>query len=111
MQRLPLPTLFAMAAVLLASSVVAGCDRIAGGDSETKLANVEVQPGTASDEMITLDDADGDGTAIDPGTAISPEAAEGPLPEARTAPRAAPPPDAGDPVAVPDDAAEQLPSE
>ena len=35
------------------------------GTSTTKLDAVEVQPGTISDSMILLDDAAGDGTAVD----------------------------------------------
>ncbi len=51
---------------------LAGCNQITGrgdGDSaQTRMRNVEVQPGTASDEMVTLDQASGDGTAVDPST-------------------------------------------
>ena len=33
--------------------------------AQTKLDAVEVEPGTISDSMIILDDASGDGTAVD----------------------------------------------
>lgn len=44
---------------------LAACGSEPGGKTTTKLDAVEVQPGTISDSMIILDDADGDGTAID----------------------------------------------
>lgn len=43
--------------------------------STTKLDAVEVQPGSASDAMITLDDADVDGTAVDASGALTAEGA------------------------------------
>ncbi len=49
-----------------------GCDWIGGNSSDTQLRNVEILPGTASDEMITLDQASGDGTSIDASTAAGP---------------------------------------
>ena len=57
-----------------AALMIGGCDWVssAGNSSSTTMTNVEILPGTASDEMITLDQASGDGTAIDTSTAISP---------------------------------------
>lgn len=45
--------------------MLAGCNNQPSGSSTAKLDAVEVQPGTVSDSMIILDDAAGDGTAID----------------------------------------------
>lgn len=59
-----------IAAVLL----LAGCDWIGGSSADTDMRNVEILPGTASDEMITLDQASGDGTAIDTSIAVVPTA-------------------------------------
>lgn len=51
------------------------CDWVGGGSStDTDMRNVEILPGTASDEMITLDQASGDGTAIDTSVAVAPTA-------------------------------------
>jgi hypothetical protein len=64
-----------LATLLVAASAIAlsGCDWFGGGSSaDTQMKNVEILPGTASDEMITLDTASGDGTAIDTSTAIGP---------------------------------------
>ncbi len=64
-----------IAAILLASAAalaLSACDRAGGGQSTTTMRNVEILPGTASDEMVTLDQASGDGTAIDQSTAIGP---------------------------------------
>lgn len=52
-----------LASLLLAS--LAACGSEPKGTSTTKLDAVEVQPGTISDSMILLDDAAGDGTAVD----------------------------------------------
>jgi hypothetical protein len=60
---------------LLAVSALAltGCDWFnSQTSSDTQMKNVEILPGTASDEMITLDQASGDGTAIDTSTAVGP---------------------------------------
>lgn len=66
---LPLPIVIALALPL------AGCDWLGGGSSaDTDMRNVEILPGTASDEMITLDQASGDGTAIDTSVAVAPAA-------------------------------------
>ena len=69
-RRLPLTLSAALLMVPLA-----GCDWFSGSSSSTKMQNVEIQPGTASDEMITLDQASGDATAIDPSTAVGPPTA------------------------------------
>jgi hypothetical protein len=69
------------AATLLAISALAlaGCDLLSSGSStDTTMRNVEILPGTASDEMITLDQASGDGTAIDTSVAVGPVAPAGP---------------------------------
>ena len=49
---------------------LAGCDWLQSQTRETEMRNVEILPGTASDEMITLDQASGEGTAID--TVVTP---------------------------------------
>lgn len=60
---------------LIAAISLAGCDWMGGGSSaDTDMRNVEILPGTTSDEMITLDQASGDGTAIDTSVAIAPAA-------------------------------------
>lgn len=57
----------ALALLLPATLMLGGCDWLfgAGSSADTQMTNVEILPGTASDEMITLDQASGDGTAID----------------------------------------------
>src|SRR3546814_20701241 len=55
-----LPAIFALCLSLAACG---GND--AGTTTTTKLDAVEVQPGTISDALITLDDTDIDGTAVD----------------------------------------------
>lgn len=70
------PAVWAIAAALLAAPMLSGCDwfgRAIGNDTQMK--NVEILPGTASDEMVTLDSASGDGTALDPSGAVGPEVA------------------------------------
>ena len=69
--RLPAKT-----ALLLAALALSGCDWFNGvtGSADTKMENVEILPGTVSDEMITLDAASGDGTAIDTSVAVGPPA-------------------------------------
>ncbi len=59
-------------APILLLPLISGCDWFSGQKSESDMRNVEILPGTASDEMITLDSAAGDGTAIDPSTATGP---------------------------------------
>lgn len=66
--------LTASIAIALVALSLTGCDWIggAGTSADTEMKNVEILPGTASDEMITLDSASGDGTAIDTSAAIGP---------------------------------------
>ncbi len=57
-----------MIRILLTSTFLLALSACGGdpqGTSTTKLDAVEVQPGTISDSMIILDDASGDGTAVD----------------------------------------------
>lgn len=67
--RLTTSTAFVIAALTLS-----GCDWFKGvtGSADTEMKNVEILPGTASDEMITLDAASGDGTAIDTSIDVAP---------------------------------------
>ncbi len=67
-------SLIARTAIALAALSLTGCDWFSGAASsaDTEMKNVEILPGTASDEMITLDSASGDGTAIDTSAAIGP---------------------------------------
>lgn len=73
-----------IAATLLSAIALAGCDWLGGASSsnETEMRNVEIQPGTVSDEMITLDAASGDGTAIDTSSALGPAVSADSLDEA-----------------------------
>ena len=57
MTRIFLPSLLILA--------LAACGNEPAGKTTTKLEAVEVEPGTISDSMIILDDASGDGTAVD----------------------------------------------
>ena len=57
MTRTILPSLLILA--------LAACGSEPSGKTTTKLEAVEVEPGTISDSMIILDDASGDGTAVD----------------------------------------------
>ena len=57
MTRIILPSLLILA--------LAACGSEPAGKTTTKLEAVEVEPGTISDSMIILDDASGDGTAVD----------------------------------------------
>ena len=69
MVRKSVATLLAITAAL----GLAGCDWFTATTSrDTQMRNVEILPGTASDEMITLDQASGDGTAIDTSVATGP---------------------------------------
>jgi hypothetical protein len=62
----------------LAAISLAGCDQLGIGGSapasDTNMRSVEIEVGTASDEMILLDQSSGDGTAIDPSSAVGPTA-------------------------------------
>ena len=66
----------ALPVLLLATLALAGCDQLGlsggGATTDTNMRSVEIQEGTASDEMIILDQASGDGTAIDTSTATGP---------------------------------------
>lgn len=55
--------LFLTSALLLSLTACGGGDST--GKTTTKLDAVEVEPGTISDSMITLDDSNVDGTAVD----------------------------------------------
>ena len=57
-----------MTRIILSSLLLLGlaaCGNEPSGKTTTKLDAVEVQPGSVSDSMIILDNAAGDGTAID----------------------------------------------
>ena len=70
MTRRPALSLLLISAAALPLS---RCDWLRGrSGSDTRMTNVEIQPGTVSDEMVTLDDAGGDGTAVDTSTATGP---------------------------------------
>ena len=45
--------------------LLAACNSQPAGNTATTMGSVEVEPGTISDSMIILDDAAGDGTAVD----------------------------------------------
>lgn len=70
----------ALALLLPATLMLGGCDWLfgAGSSADTQMTNVEILPGTASDEMITLDQASGDGTAIDTSVEVRPGEADRP---------------------------------
>jgi hypothetical protein len=55
-----------------ATLLIGGCDWATGSSADTQMRNVEILPGTASDEMITLDQASGEGTSIDTSVAAGP---------------------------------------
>lgn len=83
------------AACIVTAFALAGCDLIGGGSSaDTQMTNVEIQPGTASDEMVTLDAASGDGTAVDTSTAVGPALPGEPSSDAEADADAAADPDA-----------------
>lgn len=58
-----------------AALLLAACDTQSGDTTTTKLDAVTVEPGTASDAMIVLDDSDIDGTAVDTSGALTAEGA------------------------------------
>lgn len=71
--RHTLPSRLSAVPVIAAALLLGSCDWVNGSSTvDTQLRNVEIQPGTASDEMITLDQASGDGTSIDTSAAIGP---------------------------------------
>lgn len=59
---------------LLATLALAGCNIIEGDGArdEVIMSNVEVQPGTVSDDIVPLEQSQGDLTAVDPSTAVGP---------------------------------------
>lgn len=57
MTRIIIPSLLILA--------LAACGSEPAGKTTAQLNAVEVEPGTISDSMIILDDASGDGTAVD----------------------------------------------
>src|SRR3546814_14386827 len=102
-----------MTRLLLASALFLSLAACGGSDSgtktTTKLDAVEVQPGTISDSMITLDDTDIDGTAVDnrvPDDAKTPKKED----EAAGHAAAATTEEAADPNAVPAPAAPTAPT-
>ncbi|QJQ32525.1 hypothetical protein GV829_08735 [Sphingomonas lacunae] len=72
----------AFALLAPAALMLGGCDWLfgAGSSADTQMTNVEILPGTASDEMITLDQASGDGTAIDTSVEVRPGEPDRPEP-------------------------------
>ncbi len=68
----------ALILLIVPTITLAGCDQIglSGGapTTDTNMRSVDIQAGTASDEMIILDQASGDGTAIDTSVAAGPAA-------------------------------------
>jgi ribosomal protein L12E/L44/L45/RPP1/RPP2 len=58
---------------LLIALTASGCDMGGPASTTTKLDAVEVEPGTASDAMILLDDSDIDGTAVDNSAVLTAE--------------------------------------
>ncbi len=62
-----------LSAIVIALALpLGGCDWFAGQSADTQMRNVEILPGSASDEMITLDQASGDGTSLDTSTTAGP---------------------------------------
>ena len=69
----------ALPLAVIAAVALAGCDQLGlggggGATTDTNMRSVDIEAGTASDEMIILDSASGDGTAIDTSTAAGPAA-------------------------------------
>jgi ribosomal protein L12E/L44/L45/RPP1/RPP2 len=63
------------ASLITAALLLSACDSATGPTTTTKLDAVEVEPGTASDAMILLDDSDIDGTTVDTSGALTAEGA------------------------------------
>lgn len=80
------------APLIAAALALSACDSASGPVTTTKLNAVEVEPGTASDAMIMLDDSDVDGTAVDTSGALTTEGAAVAKAEAEKAAPAAEPP-------------------
>lgn len=76
--------------LMLMPLVLAGCDMGTAPAAKTKLDAVEVEPGTASDAMILLDDSDVDGTAVDNGAVMTAEGQAAAKAETEKAAAAAP---------------------
>lgn len=72
----------ALALLVPTALLLGGCDWFSGvgSSNDTRMTNVEILPGTASDEMITLDQASGDGTAIDTSVEVRPGEPDRPAP-------------------------------
>lgn len=83
---------FALALPLLLAACGVGDE----AKTTTKLDAVDVQPGSASDAMIMLDDADVDGTAVDNSGALTAEGAAVAKAEAEQAAENAPVDDAAE---------------
>jgi hypothetical protein len=65
----------AIALISLSALALTACSGSAGGGTtDTQMRNVDIVAGTASDEMILLDQASGESTAIDPSTDTGPAA-------------------------------------
>lgn len=67
---MPMTRFFALVSAAL---LLAACDTQSGSTTTTKLDAVEVEPGTASDAMIMLDDSDVDGTSVDNSAVLTAE--------------------------------------
>jgi hypothetical protein len=79
-----------IAAVAIATLLTA-CGGSSDPSTKTKLDAVEVEPGSASDAMILLDDSDIDGTSVDGGSgALTAEGAAAAKAEAEAAAEDAP---------------------
>ncbi len=68
---------------LTASLMLSGCDMVSGDGArdEVIMSNVEIQPGSVSDEIVPLEQSSGDLTSVDPSTAIGPPVPTVALPE------------------------------
>lgn len=96
----------ALALFVPAALMLGGCDWFSGvgNSNDTQMTNVEILPGTASDEMITLDQASGDGTAIDTSVEVRPGEPDRPArPDDATEGDGADAPASDEPAATADD--------
>ena len=75
--------------LIAAALLLSACDNATSPTITTKLDAVEVEPGTASDAMILLDDSDIDGTTLDSSGALTAEGAAAAKAEAAKAAPAA----------------------
>lgn len=83
--------------ILAMPFLLAACGGASDQSTATKLDAVEVQPGTASDKMIMLDDSDIDGTSVDAsGGALTADGAAAAKEEAEKAAANAPADEAAD---------------